>query len=104
MTRSKAQTITQAYLHIPSLETIVTQHVVMILHMPLGNGVGDECEGDMDGDGTSDEVDVCPMNAKIQQTDFSRGFLRVSLDPSGRNKPFWMINDNVSIADWQLVD
>ena len=35
-----------------------------------GDGVGDLCYRNYDGDGTLDEVDTCPHNAQIQHTDF----------------------------------
>lgn len=65
----------------------------------LGNGVGDACEGDFDGDGVPDSVDTCPRNAKLFKTDFT-DYEPISLDPSGRQQvdPLWKVVDNVSIC------
>ena len=43
-----------------------------------GNGRGDVCENDFDGDGISDLVDNCPNNGKITGTDF-RGIQDITL-------------------------
>ena len=43
-----------------------------------GNGRGDACENDFDGDGISDLVDNCPNNGKITGTDF-RGIQDITL-------------------------
>lgn len=62
----------------------------------LGNGRGDVCEDDLDGDGTSDRLDVCPANNKVQFTDF-RAYQTVVLDPEGDSQidPNWVILNEV---------
>ena len=43
-----------------------------------GNGRGDVCENDFDGDSKSDLVDNCPNNGQITGTDF-RGIQAITL-------------------------
>ena len=47
-----------------------------------GDGFGDACQLDSDGDGVPDDEDVCPQNAAIFVTDF-RSYSTVTLDPVG---------------------
>lgn len=58
----------------------------------IGNGVGDVCENDKDGDGVIDIEDVCPENALISSTDFRKLDL-VRLDPHGiaQLDPNWVV-------------
>lgn len=67
----------------------------------LGNGVGDICEIDKDGDGSEDFIDVCPHNGNIYATDF-RAYQTVILDPEGDSQidPNWVILNQVS--DYKL--
>ena len=72
----------------------------MINHVftPLGDGVGDACEGDNDGDGIADNVDICPDNILISQTDF-KNYQTIDLDPntdSTQPDPKWVILADVS--------
>ena len=63
----------------------------------LGNGIGDICEEDFDGDGVNNTMDTDPENKKVQRTDF-RDFLAVTIDPANRVqiKPIWRVTNNVS--------
>ena len=56
--------------------------------------MGDACEGDLDGDGVSDEVDICPENMHLQKADF-QDYTPVLLNPD-RIAPTWSISNNVS--------
>ena len=57
-----------------------------------GNGRGDLCENDFDGDGILDFEDACMDNALITRTDFSK-FDKVKLDPRGDAQvdPNWVV-------------
>ena len=61
-----------------------------------GNGVGDACQDDQDGDGAIDEYDACPANNAIKATDFST-YQTVALDPIGHEQkdPQWVILNEV---------
>ena len=60
-----------------------------------GNGIGDACENDKDGDGTPDDKDVCPEDPSIQKTDFSN-YMKVMLEKRGAVHPVWKVSNNVS--------
>lgn len=62
------------------------------LYLYLGNGVGDKCEKDFDGDLIPDPLDNCPNNSVIFATDFSK-YQTVVLDPVGESQtdPDWVI-------------
>ena len=45
--------------------------------------IGDECDGDRDGDGVGDETDVCPNKYLVQTTNFNKTFEV----PVGKNPP-----------------
>ncbi len=64
---------------------------------PAGNGVGDVCESDTDGDGVPDSKDVCPEDPRISVTDFTQ-FLEVGLETGvkSKDKPVWQTYNNVS--------
>ncbi len=64
-----------------------------------GNGRGDACELDTDGDGVNDQEDVCPDNSKVYLTDF-RAYQTVVLDPEGDSQidPNWVILNQVCMA------
>ena len=57
-----------------------------------GDGKGDICEDDTDGDDIVDFMDNCPNNSKIYATDF-RTYQTVVLDPHGDSQidPNWVI-------------
>ena len=57
--------------------------------MYTGNGIGDVCEDDFDGDGAENKVDFAPHNRLLSKIDFSR-YIMVNLDPRGPYKsPQW---------------
>ena len=57
-----------------------------------GDGIGDRCDLDNDGDGINDDEDVCPDNGLVKATDF-RSYQTVVLDPEGESQidPNWVI-------------
>ena len=65
-------------------------------HVLPGDGRGDVCEDDYDGDGYDDVYDVCPDNGEIFATDF-RAFQTVILDPEGDSQidPNWIVLNQV---------
>lgn len=56
--------------------------------------MGDECEGDGDGDGTLDHEDNCPNNSRVAVTDFN-SFTKIALDPHGASQadPKWELRN-----------
>lgn len=60
-----------------------------------GNGIGDTCEDDFDGDGVSNEEDACPKNSQVTTTDLKNQNMKVDLAKS-TSQPAWMLLDNVS--------
>lgn len=69
---------------------------VMLCSNVTGDGIGDDCSGDYDGDHIPDTQDVCPNNNKISRTDF-RGLQTVVLDPYGDSQvdPEWIVHNQV---------
>ena len=63
-----------------------------------GNGIGDACESDYDGDGVTDIDDICP-NSNILATSSFQQYISVELDPSITNatSPNWVLTDSVCI-------
>src|SRR5678815_1421326 len=47
-----------------------------------GNGRGDACDGDMDGDGAKDDVDNCPFMANLDQLDSNEDGVGDACDPN----------------------
>ena len=67
----------------------------------LDNGVGDDCDGDWDGDGTTDFQDNCPNNSRVSLTNFNN-FQTIALDPHGESQqdPHWVIrNEGAEILE-----
>ena len=82
-------------------------HMYMYAHVPAGNGIGDSCEMDQDGDGLPDAVDsdgdkvvdsedVAPENKNIFRTDFSRHMTVPLTAGSIGVNPKWQVKGNVS--------
>lgn len=91
------------YIELVCANDTVPQHK-FYLTLPPGNGVGDACEGDLDGDGVSNEVDICPENMHLQKADFQE-FTSVLLSPETFN-PTWTISNNVSLcvgSNWDAL-
>ena len=51
-----------------------------------GNGKGDVCDNDCDGDGIHDNEDVCPCNNYIDKTDF-RAIQSINLGDNSYDQP-----------------
>lgn len=66
-------------------------YFVFNLSIISGNGVGDICQGDFDGDKVPNYLDNCPNNSKIYSTDFTT-YQTVVLDPEGDSQidPNWV--------------
>ena len=47
---------------------------MLFFFLDLHNTIGDECDGDRDGDGVDDETDVCPNKYLVQTTNFNKTF------------------------------
>ncbi len=71
--------------------------------MHTGDGRGDLCEVDFDGDSIKDYLDDCPANRNVTVLDF-RSLILIPLDPIGASQkdPKWNIRNNVSfdITHW----
>lgn len=64
-----------------------------------GDGRGDACDKDFDGDLVEDSMDNCPRNGQIMRSNFYN-FTTVALDPEGisQDDPYWVIlNDGAEI-------
>ena len=63
-----------------------------------GNGLGDPCDGDFDGDKVTDYEDACSINHHVTRTDFSR-LQKVNLSPfessSAIKLPIWAVDSTV---------
>ena len=66
------------------------------LFQSAGDGVGDDCSVDYDGDRIPDTQDACPNNKDTAGTDF-RGLQTVILDPYGDSQvdPEWKVYNEV---------
>ena len=62
-----------------------------------GDGRGDACQNDFDGDGVIDAEDNCPVNPLISQTNFT-SYLNISVDFRPSTAPEWIITDQVSVS------
>ena len=40
----------------------------------IGDGIGDACQGDSDGDGTSDHQDARPLDRRVKSTEINQNF------------------------------
>ena len=80
-------------LHLVSFLFLVPMFFIFIC--VLGNGIGDACEGDTDGDGSADSVDVCPRRPGLSVTDL-RPYDAVDVDPA-------LPTSTHPAARWQLT-
>ena len=62
----------------------------------IGDGRGDLCEDDFDGDMIKDYLDDCPANRNVTVLDF-RSLILIPLDPIGSSQkdPKWTIRNKV---------
>lgn len=67
---------------------------VLTMLLCEGDGRGDVCQGDFDGDGVSNNEDNCPVNPFISQTNFT-SYLNISIDFDPSTAPEWIITDEV---------
>lgn len=87
--------------------TIPISFAELILFVNLkGDGIGDSCSSDYDGDRIPDTEDTCPNNNHITRADF-REHQTVSLDPYGDSQvdPEWKVSnevrDNRYFIEWR---
>ena len=78
-------------------QTNTHTHTHTHTHILKGNGIGDKCEKDKDGDGVEDRYDNCIYNNKISNTSFKE-LNSVLLGPKevSQHDPVWIVKDNVS--------
>ena len=71
--------------------------LLLLYRILLGDLHGDACVDDYDGDGISDQEDMCPTDPKISRFDFT-AYTTLILDAEGseQDKPFWNVNKKVS--------
>ena len=63
----------------------------LVIFVSTGNGVGDVCEDDTDGDGVIDRLDNCPKNPHMNVTNFE-DYFSFNVDPSSTEPDVaWMI-------------
>lgn len=63
----------------------------------IGDGKGDACQDDFDGDSVKDAEDNCPVNPLILRTNFTL-YLNTSVDFSPSTAPEWIITDEVCFS------
>lgn len=68
----------------------------LLYRILLGDLHGDACVDDYDGDGISDQEDMCPTDPRKSRLDFT-GYTALILDAEGseQDKPFWKVNKKV---------
>lgn len=80
--------------------------MLLLFRILLGDLHGDACVDDYDGDGISDQEDMCPTDPKISRFDFT-GYTTLILDAEGseQDKPFWKVNKKVgrSISCFKIL-
>ena len=80
--------------------------MLLLYRILLGDLHGDVCVDDYDGDGISDQEDMCPTDPKISRFDFT-AYTTLILDAEGseQDKPFWKVNKKVgrSISCFKIL-
>ena len=80
--------------------------MLLLYRILLGDLHGDACVDDYDGDGISDQEDMCPTDPKISRFDFT-AYTTLILDAEGseQDKPFWKVNKKVgrSISCFKIL-
>ena len=80
--------------------------LLLLYRILLGDLHGDACVDDYDGDGISDQEDVCPTDPKISRFDVT-AYTTLILDAEGseQDKPFWKVNKKVgrSISCFKIL-
>ena len=80
--------------------------MLLLFRILLGDLHGDACVDDYDGDGISDQEDMCPTDPKISRFDFT-AYTTLILDAEGseQDKPFWKVNKKVgrSISCFKIL-
>ena len=66
------------------------------MNVPLGDGVGDACQGDSDGDGTPNDQDASPLNKRINSTDLVQNF-----NLSEEIKFRYRVGNNARTPNWE---
>ena len=75
-------------------KSILSQLCICYYIEVLGDGKGDACQDDFDGDGVTDTEDNCPVNPHISRTNFTV-YLNTSIDFSLSAAPEWIVTDQV---------
>lgn len=80
--------------------------MLLLFRVLLGDLQGDACVDDYDGDGISDQEDMCPTDPKISRFDVT-AYTTLILDAEGseQDKPFWKVNKKVgrSISCFKIL-
>ena len=62
-----------------------------------GDGIGDRCVKDFDGDGVPNHLDACPVDKFVTRTDFTKmQFVKVNPYQKPANNPIWLVDRKVS--------
>ena len=68
---------------------------VIILLLCTGNGIGDACENDCDGDGVPDSEDTAPCNRFITKDSLDQ-FMAVELSNPAESQANWVVQKSGS--------
>ena len=103
--RASSLLVFRCYFELPSINKDFTSlHFTSLLKctsvLSTGNGLGDPCDGDFDGDKVTDYEDACSINHHVTHTDFSR-LQKVDLSPfessSVIQPAMWAVDSTVRI-------